>query len=152
MAQIIHFLFFAILVLFLSSCSKKGLTLKIGDQDILALSYIDSCNFIQNSQGIRVSWKSSTPINFIINSSVPLQYDASISKAASIWNTYLGGELIRVYRDNNIPNPPADDKQNIIYWMTDWPAEQSLEQARTAVRWDISKLRDADIKITCICT
>lgn len=114
---------------------------------MLALGYIDSCNFVQNSQGLRVSWKSSTPVNFVINSSIPTQYDATIIKAATIWNNYLNADLIRVYRDNNLINPPGDDKNNIIYWMNEWPSEQSLEQARTAIRWDISKLRDADIKI-----
>lgn len=114
---------------------------------MLALGYINSCNFVQNSQGIRVSWKSSTPVNFIINSSVPPQYDATIIKAAVIWNSHLNANLISVYRDNSLTNPPGDDKNNVIYWMNEWPSEQNLEQARTAIRWDISKLRDADIKI-----
>lgn len=140
-------LFHLIVVLSLSSCSKKGLTIKIGDQDVLALGSIDACNFVQNSQGLRVSWKSSTPVSFIISPGVPPQYDATIAKAAAIWNTYLKMELIRVVRDNGVTNPPGDDRFNVIYWMTDWPADQNMEQARTAIRWDISKLRDADIKI-----
>ena len=147
MSRLIHLIFPLITVLSLSGCSKKGLTLKIGDQDVLALSNIDSCNFVQNSQGIRVSWKSSRPVNFFIHSSVPTKYDATIIKAATIWNTSLNADLIRVYRDSNIVNPPGDDKISIIYWMDDWPVDQNMEQARTAIRWDISKLRDADIKI-----
>lgn len=131
----------------LGGCSKKGLTLKIGDQDVLALGSIDSCNFVQNSQGIRVSWKSLRPVDFIISPSVPPQYDATIAKAATIWNNYLKATLIRVSRDNSLTNPPSDDKNNIIYWITDWPIDQSMEQARTAIRWSISKLRDSDIKI-----
>lgn len=142
-----NLLFPLIIVLLMSSCSKKGLTIKIGDQDVLALSNIESCNFVQNSQGIRVSWKSSTPINFFINVNVPTKYDATIINAASIWNSYLNKDLIRVYRNNNITNTAGDDKYNIIYFMTDWPTDQNTEQARTAIHWDISKLRDADIKV-----
>lgn len=130
-----------------NSCSKKGLTLKIGDQDVLALSSIESCNFVQNPQGIRVSWKTATPINFLINVDVPAKYDATIQRAAVIWNNYLRKNLIHVYRNNGITNPPGDDKYNVIYFMTTWPSDLNMEQARTAIRWDISKLRDSDIKV-----
>lgn len=139
--------FLLVIVLFLASCGKNGLTLKIGDQDVLALGSVESCNFVQSSQGLRVSWKSSKPVTFIISSSVPTKYDATIIKAANQWNAYLGTGLIIVHRDNTIANGPSDDRFNMIYWVTDWPADQSQEQARTGIRWDISKLRDADIKI-----
>lgn len=135
------------IVLLLSSCGKKGFTIKIGDQDVLALGNVDSCNFVQSSQGLRVSWKSSTPVVFIISSSVPPEYDATIQKAATIWNTYLNTGIISVHRDNSISNGPGDDRYNMIYWVTDWPNDMSQEQARTSIRWDISKLRDADIKL-----
>lgn len=134
-------------VFIISGCSKKGLTVKIGDQDVLALGSIESCNFVQNSQGLRVSWKASTPINFLINANVPTKYDATIIHAAQIWNNDSNKNLIRVYRDNSILNPPGDDKYNIIYFMLDWPIEQNMDQARTAIKWEISKIRDADIKV-----
>lgn len=139
--------FLLILVLFLGSCGKKGLTLKIGDQDVLALGNVDSCNFVQSASGLRVSWKSSTPVKFIIGSSVPTKYDATIVKAATVWNNYMNRGLISVHRDNTLTNSPGDDRYNLIYWVTDWPDEQAMEQARTGIRWDVSKLRDADIKI-----
>lgn len=147
MFKAFYLLFLLIVVLFLGSCGKNGLTLKIGDQDVLALGNIESCNFVQNSSGLRVSWKSSTPVKFIIGSSVPAKYDDTIVKAATIWNTYLNTGLISVHRDNSLTNGPGDDRFNLIYWVTDWPAAQAQEQARTGIRWDISKLRDADIKI-----
>jgi hypothetical protein len=139
------FLFSA--VLFLGSCGKNGLTLKIGDQDVLALGSVASCNFVQSSQGLRVSWKSSTPVTFIISSSAPPEYDATIQKAAAIWNAYLNNGIISVHRDNSLTNVASDDRYNMIFWVTDWPNDMSQEQARTAIHWDVSKLRDADIKI-----
>lgn len=147
MSRTTQLLFISFTVFFLGSCGKNGFTLKIGDQDILALGNVESCNFVQNSQGLRVSWKSSTPVNFIISPSVPPEYDATIQKAVDIWNTYLNTGIVTAHRDNGITNGPGNDKYNMIYWVTDWPAELSQEQARTAINWDVSKLRDADIKL-----
>ncbi len=147
MPKSFYIVFLSVAVFFLSSCNKNGLTIKIGDQDILALGAVDSCNFIQNSQGIRVSWKSARPVHFVLTSSVPPEFDATIARAADIWNNTLNADLIKVHRDNNVESVAADDRQNRIVWSTDWPDELSQEQARTGVRWDMSKLRDSDIKI-----
>ncbi len=140
--------FFILIACFagLSSCNK-GFTLRIGDQDIFAFGSQDSCNFVQNSQGIRVSWKSSTPVHFIITSSVPSEYDSTIIKAAQIWNERKPMNLIQIHRDNAYPATQGSDGVNGIYWLTDWASDQSSEQARTSIKWDISKIREADIKI-----
>lgn len=140
-------LLFSLLAAFTASCGKKGLSLKIGDQDVLALGYIHSCNFVQNSQGLRVSWKSAKPVHFIISNSVPPEFDSTIQQAAQIWNGYLNTGLISVQRDDSIANGPGDDRYNMIYWVTDWPNDMAQEQARTSIRWDVSKLRDADIRV-----
>ncbi|MBC7742404.1 MAG: matrixin family metalloprotease [Bdellovibrionaceae bacterium] len=107
----------------------------------------DSCNFVQSSQGLRVSWKSSTPFHLIITESVPPEYDSAIIQAASTWNTRKSMNLIQVHRDNAYSGASTADGINGIYWMTDWASDQSSEQARTSIRWDISKLKEADIKI-----
>lgn len=135
------------LFLSFSACSKKGLGLKIGDQDILALGQIESCNFVQNSQSLRVSWKSSTPMTLLITSDVPTEFDDTIKAAAEVWNNSLNKELIRVHRDNNAEAVSANDGKNLIVWFKDWADDASQEQARTAIRWEISKLRDADIRV-----
>lgn len=106
----------------------------------------DSCNFVTNNVGIRVSWKSAPPIYFIITSNVPSKFDAAIASAANRWNQ-SHRTLIKVYRDNNFPNGPGDDRKNGIYWMNDWSSSNPNEQARTALIWNISKATDADIKI-----
>ena len=139
------FLIFAC-VIGLSACNK-GFTLRIGDQDIFAFGSQDSCNFVQNSQGVRVSWKSSTPFHLVITSSVPQEYDAAIIQAAATWNTRKPMNLIQVHRDNSYPTIQSIDGINGIYWMSDWSADQTSEQARTSVKWDISKIREVDIKI-----
>lgn len=130
----------------LPSCNK-GFTLKIGDQDIFAFGSQDGCNFVQNGQGVRVSWKSSTPFHLIITANVPTEWDEPITRAAATWNSMKRMNLIEVHRDNSYPNAPGGDGTNGIYWMTEWEADKKAEQARTAVKWDISKIKEVDIRI-----
>lgn len=135
--------------LFFTACNK-GFTLKIKDQDVLAFGAQDSCNFITTnvlSNTLRVSWKSSTPATFIITSGVPAEYDESIKTAAAKWNSVIGKTIITIVRNNGFTNPPGNDNVNAIYWMTDWETENASQQARTAVRWDVSKIIDADVRI-----
>lgn len=95
---------------------------------------------------VRVSWKSSTPIYFVITASVPTKYDSTIISAATKWNN-THRTLISVSRNNAFTNSPADDGTNAIYWMNDWSSSPSTEQARTSVNYNISKITDTDIKI-----
>lgn len=141
------FLVFTLALPFLLFSCSKGFVLKIGDQDLFAFGSVESCNFVQNGEGVRISWKSSVPAHFIITSTVPTQYDQAIIKAASTWNSMKRMNLIEVHRDNNYPNSPANDGTNGIYWMTTWDSEQVKEQGRTSIKWDLSKIRDADIRI-----
>jgi predicted Zn-dependent protease len=134
-------------LLFASGCTKNGMGLKIGDQDVLALGAVQTCNFVQNSQGLRVSWKSSIPARLIISNTVPVEFDDTIKAAANAWNNGFGTNLIEVVRDDGVSAKSEDDGKNVIIWSTEWPTEIEQEQARTAIRWEISKLLDADIKI-----
>ena len=139
---LIHFVFFF-------GCNK-GFTLKIKDQDFLAFGNQESCNFTTTtvlSNSLRVSWKASTPANFVITASVPVEFDADIKNAAAKWNSIVGSTIITVVRDNSFSNPPGNDGVNGIYWMTAWEDTNSNQQARTAVRWDVSKIVDADVRI-----
>lgn len=134
----------------LAAGCNKGFTLKIQDQDVFAFGSQDACNFITTTvlaNSLRISWKTSTPVTFIITSSVPIEYDAEIKAAATKWNATLQKNLILVVRDDGFRNSPGTDRTNAIYWSSDWDSDQPSQQARTAVRWDISKLIDADIRI-----
>jgi len=136
-------------LLFLGGCNK-GFTLKIEDQDIFAFGAQDSCNFITAtvlSNTLRVSWKSDTPVNLVITPSVPEEFDTEILSAADKWNSTLGKNLIHITRDNSFSAPPASDRVNAIYWSTEWDSDQASQQARTAIRWDVSKLLDTDIRV-----
>ena len=135
--------------LFSVGCNK-GFTLKIQDQDVFAFGSQDSCNFITATvlaNSLRISWKTSTPVTFVITGGVPVEFDSEIIAASAKWNKSLGKNLITVVRDNGFKNTPGTDRVNAIYWSADWDVDQPFHQARTAVRWDISRLIDADIRI-----
>ena len=86
---------YALVGLLLTSCNK-GFTLKIQDQDVLAFGAQDSCNFITTTvlaNSLRISWKSSTPIYFIITAGVPTDFDQDIQSAAAKWNSVIGKDF-----------------------------------------------------------
>lgn len=136
-----------LLAQFLIEGCSKGFILRIGDQDLFAFGAVDGCNFVQNSQGVRISWKSSVPAHFIITSTVPAKYDQAIINAANTWNARKRMNLIEVHRDNSYPTNSGNDGTNGIYFLNTWDSSEVKEQGRTAIKWDISKIRDADIKI-----
>ena len=55
--------------------------------------------------------------------------------------------LIEVHRDDTYPTSAANDGTNGIYFLSTWDSGETKEQGRTSVKWDVSKIRDADIKI-----
>lgn len=106
-----------------------------------------SCNFVTNSSGDRISWKSSLPIRFRLHESVPPAAYESMYKAVDIWNQISTRQVITIVSTDF--KQPASTKDQIpaIYWMKEWDPKKPMEQARTTVRWVQNQLVDADIKI-----
>lgn len=139
-------LFLLVFVAAFAACGRNR-TLKIGDQDVLALGPQDDCAFMMNS-GLRVSWKSSTPVRLVIHPAVPERFDAAIQSAAGRWNTAFGRALVEVTRGGpDTGGPSGGDRVNGIYWDTEWASGESNKQAWTWTSWEISKISDADIRI-----
>lgn len=108
----------------------------------------ESCNFVQNSQYQRVSWKGET-IELYLDASVPYKYVGAIESAIKTWNTALGRNLIRLNRTGSggAAYTPAKDGYSKIYWMKEWDPKRPNEQARTTVYWSGSRIYEADIRI-----
>lgn len=106
-----------------------------------------SCNFVTNSNGDRISWKTSLPLKMRIHESVPANTYASIYKAIDIWNQISSKTVISIVSTNYKPSATTKDQIPAIYWMSTWDPNKPLEQARTTVRWVQNQLVDADIKI-----
>lgn len=106
-----------------------------------------SCNFVTNSNGDRISWKSALPIKFRLHESVPPEAYASIHKAVDIWNEVSTKTVLSIVSTGFKPAASTKDQIPAIYWMKEWDPKKPLEQARTTVKWVQNQLVDADIKI-----
>jgi hypothetical protein len=108
----------------------------------------ESCNFVQNSQGQRVSWGLNVPIDIYLDQSVPQQYELAIIESLKIWNERQKRQLFR-YRGYTGAGSqtPAKDGISKIYFMNEWEENRANEQARTTVFWTGARIHEADIRI-----
>jgi hypothetical protein len=108
----------------------------------------ESCGFVQNVYGERISWKGELPIKLFIHESVPKQYIPSIQEAARSWEDATGKKLFEVSAEPiSGPLNPARDNKNVIYFLKAWEDDKNIEQARTSIYWIGDQLKEADIRI-----
>ena len=108
----------------------------------------DSCGFVQNSAGERISWKNETPIHLAMHTSIPEEYRGAILSSADKWNKVLGRKMIVIDEAlNQGPNVASKDGQSVIYMSSTWEAEKPSEQGRTSIYWVGDRIREADIKL-----
>lgn len=132
MQRILDTGFFLTMILF-SSCSPKPQ---------------NDCGFVQNVYGQRISWKSESPIQLFISSSVPVTLRAGIYRAAATWESQLGRKVFEVSEDSTkISGVPNRDQKNAIYFLKDWESDKTSEQGRTSVYWAGDEIQEADIRI-----
>lgn len=108
----------------------------------------DSCGFVQNSAGERISWKNEAPIRLSMHSSVPAEFRGAVMAAADKWNRSLGENIILI--DETIDygsNVAAKDGRSVIYMNNTWEAERPSEQGRTSIYWVGDRIRETDIKL-----
>jgi predicted Zn-dependent protease len=113
----------------------------------------DSCGFVQNVYGERISWKGNLPVALFIHDSVPEQFVSAIESAVESWNRELSQISGRVAfeivdrRWRSGSNRPAVDGVNAIYWSTDWEQDKAQQQARTRINWIRDLLTEFDVQI-----
>jgi hypothetical protein len=109
----------------------------------------DSCGFVQNSYGERVSWKAEVPVTMYLHTSVPEEYVAAVVSAAQTWEKSAGRKLFNIVTTPRIsgPNSPRQDGKNVIYFMDTWETERASEQARTSVLWRGDQINETDIRV-----
>jgi hypothetical protein len=108
----------------------------------------DSCNFVQNVYGERVSWKGSLPIVLRVHESYPQEYLPALYSAIQIWETAAGRRLFEIGSTRDIqPMLPRQDRVSMIYWMNQWESDKPSEQARTSVYWVGNTIQEADLRI-----
>lgn len=107
-----------------------------------------SCQFLQNPDKQRVSWKTNLPVPLYIHNSVPRQAYEAIEAAIAVYDQVLGHQAfeIRGYGTTGSLSP-ARDGYSVIYWMPDWEPERLQEQGRTTVYWSGHTIYEADVRI-----
>ena len=110
----------------------------------------ESCYFIQNKYGRRVSWGENLPIKLYVHESVPAKFHDDITNAVDQWNKSMGRlafDLVSFYVVE--PSMPRRDGYSIIYWLSTWEAseDRAKEQGRTTVHWRGDRIHEADIRI-----
>ena len=116
---------------------------------IIAPEPENSCNFVQNHEEQRVSWKSNLPIKFRVHKDFPREAIPSILEAAKSWNSVSTINLIE-FVDFEAEGTPASsyaDGTPMIFWKLDWEENKTSEQARSIIAWKGATIRDADIWI-----
>lgn len=112
------------------------------------LSPQSSCNFLQNRDLQRVSWKSGLPIQLSIHSSVPKAAHESIEAAIAVYDRVLGQKSFVITEYGSAgPLTPSRDGSSVIYWMAEWEENRLMEQGRTTVYWSGHTIYEADIRI-----
>lgn len=107
----------------------------------------ESCGFVQNVYGERVSWKDNLPVKISLHSSVPAEFEPSIRLAAETWNRALGKTAIIIEMQKVSGSTANRDGRNVIYFMNQWEREKSAEQGRTSLYWVGDLIQEADIRI-----
>lgn len=108
----------------------------------------EGCNFVQNGQLQRVSWKGALPIDIYIHESVPTQYYPAIQSAMADWENKLKRPVFRlvgVVEDGAATG--EKDNRNVIYYSETWEADKPNEQARTTIFWLGDVIYEADVRI-----
>jgi hypothetical protein len=107
----------------------------------------ETCNFVQNSQGQRVSWKREVPVGLWVHESVPVELLNSLYGAMAQWEYSTGRSYFRILGIKRGPIQPAQDGESVIYWLTEWSTASAREQARTTIHWLGDVIEEADIVI-----
>lgn len=111
----------------------------------------ESCGFVQNVYGERISWKGVLPVPLYLHESFPEKYVPALQAAMNDWERTTGKKMFTLETEKRISGPkaPVKDGKNIIYFMSqeEWEAGKLEEQARTSIYWIGDQLKEADMKI-----
>jgi hypothetical protein len=120
-----------------------------GCSEILKKDPEVACDFVQNKEKQRVSWKSDLPLKFRVHKNFPVEARNSLKKAAEEWNSVSSQTVVKLvsWTATGTPEQGYADGVPTIYWLKTWESDRQTEQARTTVVWKGDKIRDADIRI-----
>lgn len=125
----------------------KGLLLVITTFILSCDHNENTCNFMVNSKGERVSWiTEGYPINLYIHISFE-KYASDLRKAANSWNNAIGKKIINISDNILVDNGPHSDGISVVYLMDNWEWDKQREQGKTRLYWIDYQIIEADILI-----
>lgn len=108
----------------------------------------NACNFVQNVDQERVSWKTDLPIHLRVHRSVPPEAKPAIEHAIAMYQQVLGKQVFMIDTwEAEGPNTPQKDGLSTIYWLSSWEPDRTKEQARTTLYWNGNQIYEADIRV-----
>lgn len=107
----------------------------------------ESCGFVQNVYGERVSWKGTSQVRLALHTSVSTEFEGALRRAAETWNLAIGRTLLVIDTHRVGGNAPGRDGVNVVYFMKAWESDKTSEQARTSLYWVGDQIHEADIRI-----
>lgn len=107
-----------------------------------------SCNFVENPENQRVSWKRNLPVQLYIHESVPTEAYAAIDRAIAVYNSSFAQQVFKVVaRGVSGPLDAQKDGYSTIYWYNTWDTDKPTEQARTTIYWTGTQIFEADMRV-----
>jgi hypothetical protein len=141
-----HLLVIFSALIYLVSCQDK-LNSEI-EASLLGKASEDSCGFVQNSYGARVSWKHNIPVVISVDSQFAAEFYSAAVSAADVWNSSVGKKLLVIEKMPADASPnPAQDMMSGLYWRKSWSKDKSTQQAITTIFFKTNSISEADIKI-----
>lgn len=107
----------------------------------------NSCFFVQNVYGERISWKGNIPVELYLHSSFPEEMIPGLEAAMARYENSMGHKMFVIKGRIEGPMEPRQDGKSVIYWMDKWEEDKLSEQARTSIFWIGDQLREADMRI-----
>ena len=134
------------MILLLASCQKENL-LGPGDENHLASEAQESCGFVQNVYGARVSWKSRLPIHLNIANDFPPEYESSLRSAARTWEEAAGMTLFNITTSTTSSVGSTKNSSNLVSWNSTWDETKKNLQAVTSLYWTGAQITEADLAV-----
>lgn len=146
--QMIHKIVLIFSLFLVSISCQQGKLLGPESKTDLATESQESCGYIQNEFGERVSWKSNLPVKLYIDSSVPTDMADVITIATQKWEKAASKKLFELQKSAQaISVKPSNDNINSIYWSKTWDDNKQAQQAITTLIFNGPLISEADIKI-----
>jgi len=111
----------------------------------------ESCGFVTNIYGQRLSWKGQVPVVLHLHESVPENVIPALKRALDTWAIILGRPIFQLAPER-IKGPKGietlkDGRNTIYYYQAGEWRDHRENQAKTYISWVHNEIKEADMLI-----